>query len=78
MKAQPQDPRSEVFVYGRPHPDGSGELPLISIINFEDHLGRTFLLPKDENGSDHVQYLDHTPASGEKQLRFDSTLVEIN
>ena len=46
---QPQDLRSEVFVYGRPHPDGSEELPLMSTINFDDLLGRTILLPMDEN-----------------------------
>ena len=45
-----QDLTSEVFVYGRPHPDGSDEIPLMSTINFDDLLGRTFLLPMDQNG----------------------------
>ena len=44
---QPQDLRSEVFVYGRPHPDGSEE-PLY--YEFTDLLWRMFLLPMEENG----------------------------
>ena len=47
---QPQDLTSDVFVYGRPNPDGSDNTPLMSIINLDDLLGRTFLLPMDENG----------------------------
>ena len=47
---QPQDLTSDVFVYGRPNPDGSDNTPPMSIINFDDILGRTFLLPMDENG----------------------------
>ena len=47
---QPQDLTSDVFVYGRPNPDGSNNTPPMSIINFDDLLGRTFLLPMDENG----------------------------
>ena len=47
---QPQDLTSDVFVYGRPNPDGSDNTPPMSIINFDDLLGRTFLLPMDENG----------------------------
>ena len=49
----------------------------MSILNFDDLLGRTFLLPIDENGerkqatiSDHVHTLDQTQASREDQLRF--------
>ena len=42
---QPQDLTSDVFVYGRPNPDGSDNTPPMSIINFDDLLGRTFLLP---------------------------------
>ena len=49
----------------------------MSIINFDDLLGRPFLLPMDENGdrkwatiSDHVHTLDQTQASREDQLRF--------
>ena len=33
---QPQDLRSEVLVFGRPHPDGSEEPPHTSTINFYD------------------------------------------
>ena len=54
------------------HPNGSEELPPMSIINFADLLGRTFLLPMDDNGerkqatiSDHVHTLDQTQASRE-------------
>ena len=47
---QPQHLRSEVFVYGRSHPDGSEEAPHMSTINFDDLLGRSFLLPMDEKG----------------------------
>ena len=74
---QPQDLTSEVFVYGRPHPDGSEETPLMSTINFDDLLGRTFLLPINENGerkrasiSDHVHTLDQAQVSREDKLRF--------
>ena len=47
---QPQDLTSDVSVYGRPNPAGSDNTPPMSIINFDDLLGRTFLLPMDENG----------------------------
>ena len=46
----PQDVTSDVFVYGRPNPAGSDNTPPMSIINFDDLLGRTFLLPMHENG----------------------------
>ena len=39
-----------LMVYGRPHSDGSEEPPLMSTINFDDLLGRMFLLPMYENG----------------------------
>ena len=74
---QPQDLTSDVFVYGRPNPDGSGNTPPMSIINFDDLLGRTFLLPMDENGerkratiSEHVKDLCQQQVSREDQLRF--------
>ena len=47
---QPQDWTSDVLVYGRSHPDRSEDTPPMSIINFDDLLGRVFLLPVDENG----------------------------
>ena len=66
-----------MFVYGRPHPDGSEDTPLMSIVNFDDLLGRTFLLPMDENGerkratiSDHVNTINQDQASRGDQLRF--------
>ena len=74
---QPQDLTSDVFVYGRPNPDGSDNTPPMSIINFDDLLGRTFLLPMDENGerkratiSEHVNDLCQEQVSREDQLRF--------
>ena len=74
---QPQDLTSDVFVYGRPNPDGSDKPPPMSIINFDDLLGRTFLLPMDENGerkratiSEHVKDLCQQQVSREDQLRF--------
>ena len=47
---QPQDLTSDVFVYGRPNLDESDNPPPMSIINFDDFLGRTFIPPMDENG----------------------------
>ena len=74
---QPQDLTSDVFVYGRPNPDGSDHTPPMSIINFDDLLGRTFLLPMDENGerkratiSEHDKDLYQDQVSREDQLRF--------
>ena len=74
---QPQDLTSDVFVYGRPNPDGSDNTPPMSIINFDDLLERTFLLPMDENGerkratiSEHVKDLCQQQVSREDQLRF--------
>ena len=74
---QPQDLTSDVFVYGRPNPDGSDHIPPMSIINFDDLLGKTFLLPMDENGerkratiSEHVKDLCQEQVSREDQLRF--------
>ena len=74
---QPQDLTSDVFVYGRTHQDGSENNPPMSVINFDDLLGRTFLLPMDENGvkkratiSDHVHILNQYRISREDQLRF--------
>ena len=66
-----------MFVYGQPHPDGSEEPAFMSTINFDDLLGRTFLLPMDENGerkratiSDHIHHLDQAQVSTEQMLRF--------
>ena len=74
---QPQDFTSDGFVFGRPNPDGSDNTPIMSIINFDDLLGRTFLLHMDENGerkratiSEHVTDLCEEQVSREDQLRF--------
>ena len=74
---RPQDLTSDVFVYGRPNPDGSASTPPMSIINFDALLGRTFLLPMDENGemkrttiSEYVNDLYQVQVSREDQLSF--------
>ena len=74
---QPQDLTSDVFVYGRTHPDGSENTPPMSVINFDELLGRPFLLSMDENGekkratvSDHVHTINQDQISREDQLRF--------
>ena len=66
-----------MFVYGRPNPDGSDNIPPMSIINFDDLLGRPFLLPMDDNGErkrvtipEHVNDLCQEQVSREDQLRF--------
>ena len=66
-----------MFVYGRPDPDRSEDTPYMFIINFDDLLGRTFLLPMDENGdrkratiSEHVNIISQNQVSREDQLRF--------
>ena len=68
---QPQDLTSDVFVYGRSNPDGSDNTPPMSIINFDDLLGRTFLLPLDENGErKRATFSEHVNVLREDQLRF--------
>ena len=67
---QPQDLTSDVFVYGRPNPNGSDNTPPMSIINFDDLLGRTFLIPMDGPLSEHVNDLCQEQVSREDQLRF--------
>ena len=65
-----------MFVYGRSHPDGSEDIPPMSTINFDDLLGRMFLLPMDENGerkrtlSDNVNTISQDQVSREDQLGF--------
>ena len=66
-----------MFIYGRSHPDGSEDTPPMSAINFDDLLGRVFLLPIDENGerkratiSDHVNTISQDQVSREDQLRL--------
>ena len=63
--------------WGGHDPNGSDNPPPMSIINFDDLLGRTFLLPMDENGerkratiSEHVKDLCQQQVSREDQLRF--------
>ena len=63
--------------WGSHDPNGSDNPPPMSIINLDDLLGRTFLLPMDENGerkrttiSEHVKDLCQQQVSREDQLRF--------
>ena len=63
--------------WGGHDPNGSDNPPPMSIINLDDLLGRTFLLPMDENGerkratiSEHVKDLCQQQVSREDQLRF--------
>ena len=63
--------------WGGHDPNGSDNPPPMSNINLDDLLGRTFLLPMDENGerkratsSEHVKALCQQQVSREGQLRF--------
>ena len=63
--------------WGGHDPNGPDSPPPMSIINLDDLLGRTFLLPMDENGerkratiSEHVKDLCPQQVSREDQLRF--------
>ena len=63
--------------WGGHDPNGPDNPPLMSIINLDDLLGRTSLLPMDENGerkratiSEHVKDLCQQQVSREDQLRF--------
>ena len=68
---QPKDLTSDVFVYGKPNPDGSDNTPPMSIINFDDLLGRTFLLSLDENEErKRATFSEQVNVLREDQLRF--------
>ena len=63
--------------WGGHDPNGPDNPPPMSIINLDDLLGKTFLLPMDENGerkratiSEHVKDLCQQQVSREDQLRF--------
>ena len=63
--------------WGGHDPNGSDNAPPMSIINLDDLLGRTFLIPMDENGErkratifEHVKNLCQQQVSREDQLRF--------
>ena len=63
--------------WGGHDPNGPDNPPPMSIINFDDLLGRIFLLPMDENWerkratiSEHVKDLCQQQVSREDQLRF--------
>ena len=68
--------------WGGHDPSGSDNPPPISIINLDDLLGRTFLLPMDENGErkratiyGNVKDLCQQQVSREDQLRFKLKIV---
>ena len=68
--------------WGGHDPNGSDNPPPISIINLDDLLGRTFLLPMDENGErkratiyENVKDLCQQQVSREDQLRFKLKIV---
>ena len=58
--------------WGGHNPNGSDNPSLMPIINLDDLLGRTFLLPMDERAtiSEHVKDLCQQQVSREDQLRF--------
>ena len=68
--------------WGGHDPNGSDNPPPISIINLDDLLGRTFVLPMDENGErkratiyENVKDLCQQQVSREDQLRFKLKIV---
>ena len=68
--------------WGGHDPNGPDNPPPMSTINLDDLLGRTFLLPMDENGerkratiSEHVKDLCQQQVSKEDQLRFKLKIV---
>ena len=68
--------------WGGHDPNGSDNPPPISIINLDDLLGRTFLLPMDENGErkratiyENAKDLCQQQVSREDQLRFKLKIV---
>ena len=77
MKNTLLDTRPHEVDWGGHDPNGPDNPPPISIINLDDLLGRTFLLPMDENGerkratiSEHVKDLCQQQVSREDQHRF--------
>ena len=68
--------------WGGHDPSGSDNPPPITIINLDDLLGRTFLLPMDENGErkratiyENIKDLCQQQVSREDQLRFKLKIV---
>ena len=68
-------------VYGSSHPDGSEDIPSMSTSNFDDLLGRTFVLAMDDHGerkratiSDHINTISQDQVSREDQLIFKLTI----
>ena len=69
--------------WGGHDPNGSDNPPAMSIINLDDLLGRTFLLPMDENGErkratiyENVKYLCQQQVSREDLIQFPPEMDE--
>ena len=76
-ETHPTGHKTSEVEWGGHDPNGSDNPSPMSIINLDDLLGRTFLLPMDENGerkratiSEHVKDLCQEQVSREDQLRF--------
>ena len=76
-ETQPTGHKTSEVDWGGHDPNGSDNPPPMSIINLDDLLGRTFLLPMDENGErkratiyENVKDLCQQQVSREDQLRF--------
>ena len=81
-KKHPTGHKTSEVDWGGHDPSGSDNPPPISIINLDDLLGRTFLLPMDENGErkratiyENVKDLCQQQVSREDQLRFKLKIV---
>ena len=79
---QPQDLTYDVFVYGRPNPDGSDNNPPMSLINFDDILGRTFLLPMGREIGQQFLNMSRISINNKSPVKISSDsssrLMEIN
>ena len=76
-ETHPTGQKTSEVDWGGHDPNGPDNPPPMSIINLDDLLGRTFLLPMEENGerkratiSEHVKDLCQQQVSREDQLRF--------
>ena len=76
-ETHPNGHKTSEVDWGGHDPNGPDNPPPMYIINLDDLLGRTFLLPMDENGerkratiSEHVKDLCQQQVSRENQLRF--------
>ena len=82
---QPTGHKTSEVDWGGHDPNGSDNPPPMSIINLDDLLGRTFLLPMDENGerkratiSEHVKDLCNNKSQEKISSDSSSRLIETN